>query len=366
MLGCDKMEFLNFNATRVRISDLLLDPNNPRFGFCDHSVDVSQLKDVLVQEHLLSTMKLYNIEPLKQSIITNGINPLDRLAVVRLEEGSSKYVVIEGNRRVAAVKHLLYELKFNDELRSSLEMLDVCVLVGKVYDDSEKERVKIQGLRHLSGFEEWGEYEKGRFLYNYTKIHGGDIRAIGAKVGLKNNNANCCYKAMESLESLKLDSSSYPMLTSEKTMQLYFPYFYEVMRHPSLRDGYFEFNKGPKGDTKKVAIFCEWIGLSSNENTSEIQIKTPNQVTDLQDIVINMNALKALESGAVIEEALLISREDETLVNSDFDIITEAFIAQLRKIKRIESKSLSRKTIRNLSLIAKRLPALLKQYKKSN
>src|ERR1039458_9494710 len=43
---------------------------------------------------------------LAESIVDNGLNPMDRLLVMKSESGNGKYTVLEGNRRALAVKIL--------------------------------------------------------------------------------------------------------------------------------------------------------------------------------------------------------------------------------------------------------------------
>src|ERR1051326_7796936 len=78
------------------VTNLLLDPNNPRIP--DSGKELSQ-RDLIAD--LLENDKVYE---LARSIVTNGYYPVESLIVV-IEKGK-KYVV-EGNRRLAALKLLL-------------------------------------------------------------------------------------------------------------------------------------------------------------------------------------------------------------------------------------------------------------------
>ena len=82
---------------RVRIEQLLLDTENPRIGDAGSQHDALQ-KILDDQEE-----KLFE---LAQSIATDGMNPLDRLLVLRESKTSNRFVALEGNRRVAALKML--------------------------------------------------------------------------------------------------------------------------------------------------------------------------------------------------------------------------------------------------------------------
>src|SRR5229473_4701591 len=84
-------------ALDLDIDHLLLDSENPRFETATTQRDVLQriLDD---QEE-----KLYQ---LSLSIATEGMSPIDRLLVVRENKSSDRFIALEGNRRVAALKIL--------------------------------------------------------------------------------------------------------------------------------------------------------------------------------------------------------------------------------------------------------------------
>jgi len=84
-------------AIRLRIDQLLLDTENPRIGEASSQHDALQ-KVLDDQEE-----KLFE---LAQSIATEGMSPLDRLLVLREKDDSNRFIALEGNRRVAALKVL--------------------------------------------------------------------------------------------------------------------------------------------------------------------------------------------------------------------------------------------------------------------
>ena len=86
----------NITIVKMHINQLVLDKQNPRlseFGIDNNS----QEKDIL--EVLWDAMA---VNELMYSIISNGFWDYEPLAVMRLEN-SNQYVVLEGNRRFAAV-----------------------------------------------------------------------------------------------------------------------------------------------------------------------------------------------------------------------------------------------------------------------
>jgi len=85
-------------ARQLKIADMLLDLENPRISKAGGQNDA--LQKILEDQDA-------KLVALADSIVENGgLNPMDRLLVIRSSDNVGKYVVIEGNRRLAAAKIL--------------------------------------------------------------------------------------------------------------------------------------------------------------------------------------------------------------------------------------------------------------------
>src|SRR5262245_29754210 len=92
---------------RVPLAKLLLDPNNPRF-LEEHAARVPEedFADSGVQNTAAVRMGSYRLDELEQSITTNGWQPVDMIFVRQLVKLPGHYVVLEGNRRLMALRNL--------------------------------------------------------------------------------------------------------------------------------------------------------------------------------------------------------------------------------------------------------------------
>jgi hypothetical protein len=79
----------------IRITDLQLDTGNYRTGKQDDQRDAIR---ALIEE------QKYKLVRLAQDIIENGLSPLETVMVTAVPGEKSRYTVVEGNRRVAAIK----------------------------------------------------------------------------------------------------------------------------------------------------------------------------------------------------------------------------------------------------------------------
>lgn len=148
-----------FNEIQVKIEDLVLDPNNPRFSK-HHSQETPEehLLDETEQEKTLQIMLqsgAFAVDELMDSIKSKGFKPVGKIFVKKIAD---KYLVVEGNRRVSAIKHLLAKHKegkkgdvLPEEILETLTTLNVND-VSERSDDAIRELI---ALIHLGGFKEW-------------------------------------------------------------------------------------------------------------------------------------------------------------------------------------------------------------------
>ncbi len=93
---------------RVKADDLFFDPNNLRYYALDVEVDIPEdkVKDAATQRRARDRIleDQFEVDQIRKSIRTEGYSGVDRLIAVGLPPDDQTYVVIEGNRRLAAIK----------------------------------------------------------------------------------------------------------------------------------------------------------------------------------------------------------------------------------------------------------------------
>ena len=192
----------------IPYSDLYLDPNNPRLAQnfsseervpdeavegCQEEVEALFKKDKDGQKCIEFT----DIKDLKNSMRQIGFVGIQNIIVRELP--NQKYLVIEGNRRVAAIRALLSEHeaalpgspeKIDDaEKLKSLQTIPVMVLQteGLSEEEIQKQIKTTLGLRHIGGHLEWEPLPKGNNIYTeYMKqLPEGASFEWDAKIGAK-------------------------------------------------------------------------------------------------------------------------------------------------------------------------------------
>jgi len=82
---------------KLNIEDLILDHDNPRIT---HAAGQQEAFQKIAQDQKTKLVKL------AESIVEHGLNPMDRLLVLRLNQKPARFISLEGNRRVAVLKML--------------------------------------------------------------------------------------------------------------------------------------------------------------------------------------------------------------------------------------------------------------------
>lgn len=159
------IDYRSWKETTINVTSLLLDPQNPRIPESSDSVTQRALL-----ADLLENDKVYD---LAKNIMHNGYYPVE--ALIYVEEGSKKYV-LEGNRRLAALKLLIspevapdkdWERKFRS-LGNRIDLfLDTIRKVKTLRAPSREAAAPIIMSKHTRGqVENWSPLMQAKFYRN--------------------------------------------------------------------------------------------------------------------------------------------------------------------------------------------------------
>ena len=157
----------------VSPNQLLLDPNNPRIvldverkqEFTEQELASSSVQDYILsvinkEEHHLAEL----IRGMRASGFLRGLSDL----IVKAVPNTNKYLVLEGNRRTTALKHLLAQKEhLNQQVLRTLANIPVKEFSFNPNNGfSEEEVVDILlGTIHITGPLGWGALEKAHYIY---------------------------------------------------------------------------------------------------------------------------------------------------------------------------------------------------------
>ncbi|MGC0839326.1 MULTISPECIES: AAA family ATPase [Pantoea] len=161
------------------LKNLYLDPNNYRFvDNQNHKpIDEENLLDPQIQKRsriFIEGRNQENIRDLIASFKANGFLDVDIIQVREL--GDNRYLVLEGNRRVTALK----ALQEAHENGFDIGKLDPSIFRSVPFEIHSKEESEkhliVMGLKHISGNKKWSTYNQSKLLYDYLKPYEGLAR----------------------------------------------------------------------------------------------------------------------------------------------------------------------------------------------
>ncbi len=187
------------NDDSIESEKLLLDPANLRLM----EIASEQLQNIqtdligqdATQEKIFKLIfDNFDIDGLRKSIISMGFLKHERLIVARYD--STKYIVLEGNRRLTAVKSIKNDknLKLNPAVSGSIETLPCFVLEGdaisgksEILDSYRKAADYYIGLRHLMSIKSWEPASRYEFQARLIELDGWTPEEVADKFGRKKN-----------------------------------------------------------------------------------------------------------------------------------------------------------------------------------
>jgi hypothetical protein len=198
---------------------LLLDPHNLRLFELPHGMANTGAKLIgqkPVQDKVFKTILDYprfDIKALEQSIAYNGFLKHEHLIVARYD--AQKFLVLEGNRRLTAVRDLYrtlgQELKgLNPNVRNSLRTLPCFVLNGPIIAGSQKTLDDYRhtseiyiGMRHLMGPKDWEPASRYEFQARLIDDEGWSASDVATRFGRKKYEVERDFKAQRLYRDLR-------------------------------------------------------------------------------------------------------------------------------------------------------------------
>lgn len=171
----------------AELDELYLDPMNPRLGRSNTGEDVSQDK-------VLELMKDFTLDELAISFLKGG-GFWTHEALLATEEklyGEPHLVVIEGNRRLAALIYLRNAYNGKPASRKWQEIAQIGELPPDLFSkipyfkiDSREEIEAFLGFRHVTGIKQWNPAEKAEFIVRLIDERGISYEEVMRRIGSK-------------------------------------------------------------------------------------------------------------------------------------------------------------------------------------
>jgi hypothetical protein len=293
---------MRMKTEEIEIENLLLDKDNPR------------LPEELVEREQESLVNYianeYNTIEVARSIAEHGFFESEVLIAIKSSKG--KAIVVEGNRRLTALKILRdAELRARLDLTESEEW-EALAEGGEIEEKAPVQIAKnrrdvapIIGYRHIAGIEPWDPWAKARFIAKQLEDEGLSFEETARIVGEKEGDVRSVYRnyriASDAQEKLKV---------SAKGVKSKFGFFNRAMNSAGLRN---HIGAPPPSEVaqgkavlksakkKEVAELFSWM---FGDDKNDAVITDSRQISDLGQVVASPDALEVLRETRDLNDAL--------------------------------------------------------------
>jgi hypothetical protein len=277
-----------------------------------------------------------DVPELVQSISASGYFRHEPIIVAR---ESNKYVVIEGNRRLAAVRVLLAPglAKKNgwDVPKLAAEALEKLKSLPAIISN-RKDSWRYLGFKHVNGPAKWSSYAKACYIAEVHRDYNVSLAEIANQIGDRHNTVQRLYRGLMVLE--QAERAKVYDREDRFRQRLAFSHLYTGLDYEGI--GSFlniapkekETDEPvPKNKLKELGELCVWLYGSKREKLVPVVESQNPDLRQLNAVVANRESVAALRAGvglakafemsrpprAVFEEALLAAKRELTTVRAN-------------------------------------------------
>ncbi len=311
------------DTTKVSVDWLKLDQENPRLvGTSARTTEESIVAQLYRGEEL---------GELLQSIAANGYLDIEPL-IVWLAPADQKFTVLEGNRRLAAIRlfrepALVDAIAKNErikigvpEIRKAVEASLAEVSVYRV-PDRDAARSFI-GFKHINGAAKWESYAKAKFAAGWYNSGNVSLEEISEKIGDRHDTIKRMVAAIYVLDQAEREGVF--SLTDRKITKFNFSHLYTAlsrstyMAYLGLETAWSRYDPQPDPVTAdkldRLREVLVWIyGSKEDDKEPVVQSQNPD-IKNLGETLASAEGLHILRAGGTLAEAHSSTRPaDETL-----------------------------------------------------
>ncbi|MEW6037220.1 MAG: ParB N-terminal domain-containing protein [Pseudomonadota bacterium] len=312
------------DTTKVSVDWLKLDRENPRLvGASARTTEESIVAQLYRGEEL---------GELLQSIAANGYLDIEPL-IVLLDPADQKFTVLEGNRRLAAIRlfrepALVEAIAKSERLKIGVPEIspevEATLAQVSVYRVPDRDAARsFIGFKHINGAAKWESYAKAKFAAEWYKSGNVSLEDISEKIGDRHDTIKRMVAAIYVLEQAERERIF--SLSDRNVTKFNFSHLYTAlsrtpyMTYLGLETAWSRYDPQPDPvPTDKLDRLREvlvWIYGSKEDNNKEPVVRSQNpDIKNLGEVLASAEGLHILRAGRTLAEAHASTRPaDETL-----------------------------------------------------
>ncbi|MEJ7694693.1 hypothetical protein [Daejeonella sp.] len=294
----------------IAIDLLEFDKQNPRlveFGFSE-KIKEEELVEVLY--------RVMAVEEIILSMHHSGYFKNDPL--IAIPDGK-KFTVIEGNRRLAAIKVIVEYPKYEKFYPKALpvptnEVKDRLKTIPVVIEKSRKDAWQFIGFKHVNGASKWNSFAKAEYIAQVHNDFGVSLQDVGLQIGDTNKTVQRLYQSLMVIE--QAEKSQVFDKTDINAPRLYFSHLYTGLQYDGIRDfiGLKDIEAETKEPVTKITELGEVLTWLFGSKKKEIKSVIVSQNPDLRNfdaVIKSPEARSALRATNDLHVAFEISQPDD-------------------------------------------------------
>ena len=296
----------------LKVPTLSFDINNPRLSEYQLSSNASEAEVVKLLWDVM------DVRELVLSIEASGF--FSHEPIIVSEEHDSK-VVIEGNRRLAAVK-LLSNPGLAEELNISVPAISKSAQIAlnklPCLIDSRENAWKYLGFKHVNGPAKWSSYAKSQYIADVHRKYNVALEDIARQIGDTHGTVQRLFRGLmviEQAERIKAFDREDRYNRHFSFSHLYTGIGYDgIGSFIGLRSEAEEnVDPVPEENSDRLRELCIWLYGSKRDEIRPV-IKSQNPDLRLLDAVVaDREAVAALRAGTELTVSFEISRPSSTV-----------------------------------------------------
>lgn len=319
----------------IPTAELHFDRRNPRLFLEDNLA-----KNLSDTDFVRLLWRDFAVDEVALSIGSNGFFRYEPLFVT-MEEG--RRVVIEGNRRLAAVRLLV-----DPELRKKVGATDLPLISSERQQELESLPViecerraiwQFVGFKHINGPQSWQSYAKAQYVAWVHDELGVPLEEVARRIGDQHTTVRRLYRGLMAL----CQAEHHGVFDREDRWKRHFSFshLYTGLGYSNIQgflaiddEHSFRCDPVPEDHVKDLGDLCLWLyGRKSTETRPVVQSQNPD-LRNLDLAIGNSRGLLALRRGLPLDVVLDISTGDERLFK-------EGLISALNGLQQARGKQLT-------------------------
>ena len=338
----------------IDISELRFDPKNPRVP--------SNLRGEKREPKIIDYMiKFGNVTEVMYSIAELGYSDAEPLLVIQSK--INEYIVVEGNRRLAALKLLnnpeLAKIKSETIYNIASNAVNKPTKIPCIVYENRNDILDYLGYRHITGVKEWGALEKATYLNELYENHKNDgldqveiYRKIAQMIGSRMDHVRKLHMSFK-LYLLAEENCFYGI---SDQYDISFSWLTTALGYSQIQD-FIGLSKDDytidRIDTHNFEKLFKWM-------FSKRTVPESRRIGDLAEVIGSESAIKKLENGYTLDQALLYTNHPECvftqLLQDSRDKLREAY-SQIEPLK--ENPQEAEALLSDISKLAKMITGAL-------